>query len=368
MVEITRFRVIIIKKGDGFLYNTRVEYYKALETEFEGPVIAYITGDRPGFETRIAQDVIDLFIAQLDKIGPVERIVLYLYTRGGDTSAAWNIVNLLKMYCDDLMVIIPHKAHSAGTIISLGANKIVMTKQATLSPIDPSLNTPMNPVIPNDPMNQTTPVSVEAVKGYIELAKDEFGIQDNQALSDVLIKLSEYVHPLVLGQVYRSRAQIKMLARKLLKNQIGDQDQLNRIIDFLCSDSGSHDYTINRREAERELGLNVTKPTSTQYNIIKGIYDDFSLELGFGQVFDPQMIQGAYAVRRGFIESVVGGSDFFVTEGRCSTVTTPNGPAIQVNKVFEGWRHSETSELPQTAQVLTLDGEVNYEQDNEFKL
>ena len=80
------------------------------------------------------------------------------------------------------------------------------------------------------------------------------------------------------------------------------------------------------------------------------------------------MIQGAYAVRRGFIESFVGGSDFFVTEGRCSTVTTPNGPAIQVNKVFEGWRHSETSELPQTAQVLTLDGEVNYEQDNEFKL
>ena len=81
MVEITCFRVIIIKKGDGFLYNTRVEYYKALETEFEGPVIAYITGDRPGFETRIAQDVIDLFIAQLDKIGPVERIVLYLYPR-----------------------------------------------------------------------------------------------------------------------------------------------------------------------------------------------------------------------------------------------------------------------------------------------
>lgn len=54
------------------MYNTRGEYYKALETEFEGSVIAYITGDRNGFETRIAQDVIDLFIAQLDKIGPVE--------------------------------------------------------------------------------------------------------------------------------------------------------------------------------------------------------------------------------------------------------------------------------------------------------
>lgn len=78
--------------------------------------------------------------------------------------------------------------------------------------------------------------------------------------------------------------------------------------------------------------MNVAKPTSTQYEIIKNLYDDFSQELGLGQIFDPKLIQGAYAVRRGFIESVVGGSDFFVTEGRCSTVTTPNGPAIQVDK------------------------------------
>lgn len=44
------------------------------------------------------------------------------------------------MYCDELQVIIPHKAHSAGTIISLVANEIIMIKQATLSPIDSSIN------------------------------------------------------------------------------------------------------------------------------------------------------------------------------------------------------------------------------------
>ena len=70
------------------------------------------------------------------------------------------------MYCDELIVVIPHKAHSAGTIISLGANEIIMTKQATLSPIDPSLNTSLNPKI-NEVA--TYPVSVEAVNGYIEL-------------------------------------------------------------------------------------------------------------------------------------------------------------------------------------------------------
>ena len=339
------------------MYIERTELYKRLEEEYGGKVLAYITGDRPGFETRIAQDVIDLFIAQLDKIGSVERIILYLYTRGGDTSAAWNIVNLLRMYCQDLLVIVPHKAHSSGTIISLGANQIVMTKQATL-----------NPIIPNSPDKQTTSVSVEAVKGYIELAKEEFGINDNAALGCILTKLSEYVHPLVLGQVYRSRAQIKMLAGKLLRNQIEDAQRQSKIIEFLCSDSGSHDYTINRREAKDELGLNVTKPSAGQYTIIKSLYDDFSRELGFGEIFDPQTIQGAYAVRRGFIESIDGGSDYFVTEGRCTTVATPNGPAIQVNKTFEGWRHSEAASQPQTAHVYTPEGEVKYEQDDVFRV
>ena len=328
------------------MYLDRVTSYTNLQKELDGHVISYITGDRPNFETRIAPDVIDLFISHLDKIGSVNRIILYLYTRGGDISAAWNIVNLLRMYCDDLVVVIPHKAHSSGTIISLGANKIIMTKQATLSPIDPSLNNPLNPVIPNNPFNATIPVSVEAVKGYIELAREEF----------------------VLGQVYRSRAQIKMIASKLLKNQVSDQDQMSKIIDFLCSDSGSHDYTINRREAETELGLKIEKPSADQYKLIKTIYDDFSDELGFGQRFDPQRIQGAYAVRRGFIESIAGGSDYFITEGRSSIATTPNGPAVKIDKVFEGWRHEEVPEKAQITQVITEEGDVLYEQDDSIGL
>ena len=114
------------------LYKDRVELYKKLEKQLKSHVLVYVTGDRPGFETQIAGDTIDLFIEQLDKIGIVKKISLYLYTRGGDTAAAWNIINLLRQYCDELQVIVPHKAHSAGTIISLGANSIIMTKQATL--------------------------------------------------------------------------------------------------------------------------------------------------------------------------------------------------------------------------------------------
>jgi hypothetical protein len=143
-----------------------------------------------------------------------------------------------------------------------------MTKQATLGPIDPSINTSLNPVVKNGTADMRVPVSVEAVKGYMTFAK-EFGIEDAKSLSEIFCKLSEKVHPLVLGQVYRARAQIKMLAKKLLATQIRDTQSIEKIIDFLCSDSGSHDYTINRREA-KDLGLNIIKPDEKMYNLING--------------------------------------------------------------------------------------------------
>ena len=134
-----------------------------------------------------------------------------------------------------------------------------------------------------------------------------------------------------------------MLAKKLLPAQVSNPEKVDEIINFLCSDSGSHDYTINRREAKETLGLNVEKPTDEQYQIIKEIYDDISSELELGTVFDPRTLSGNYTLRRGIIESATGGSDMFVSEGSTKRVQAPNGQ-IQIvdERIFEGWRHEES--------------------------
>ena len=44
-----------------------------------------------------------------------------------------------------------------------------------------------------------------------------------------------------------------MMAEKLLQNQVTDPEKMKKIIDFLCSESGSHDYTINRREVQERI-------------------------------------------------------------------------------------------------------------------
>ncbi len=319
------------------MYSDRVALYKELEKEFETKILAYITSDRPNMSAQIAPDVIDCFINHLEKIKPCEKISLVLYTRGGDTSAARNIVNLLRMYCDTLQVIVPHKAHSSGTIISLGANEIVMTKQATLGSIDPSLHTPLNPRVPGGDL---IPVSVEAVKGYLEFAKKELSITDDVAMTRIYEKLTDFVHPLVLGEVYRSKAQIQMMAEELIKNQVKDPEKIKKIIAFLCSESGSHDYTINRREAKNELGLNIKIPSLEQYLLLKKLYDDIDKELLFNQPFNIVGINGAYAVRRGLLESVIGGSDYYITEGVVTQTPLSDGEvAIQDKVNFEGWIH-----------------------------
>ena len=346
------------------MYNERVALYKRLEEEFDSRILSYITSDRPNMSAQIAPDVIDYFIDHLDKIGPCKKISLFLYTRGGDTSAARNIVNLLRMYCDELQVIVPHKAHSSGTIISLGANEVVMTKQATLGPIDPSLHTALNPRVADGSL---FPVSVEAVKGYLEFAKNELSITDDASLASIFEKLTDFVHPLVLGEVYRSKAQIQMMAEKLLQNQVTDPEKIKKIIDFLCSESGSHDYTINRREAQNELGLNIKKPSADQYELIKRLYDDINDELHFSKPFMITEVNGAYAVRRCLLESVVGGSDYFTTEGVVVRATLQDGQIAIQNRVnFEGWRHDRSSDNSRIA-ISNGEEEIVYERGNEFQ-
>ncbi|MCY3985608.1 MAG: serine protease, partial [Candidatus Dadabacteria bacterium] len=126
-------------------YSERKELYHKIEQDRETKVLSFITSDRKGMETLIAQDCIDPFVDLLEKIGPTDRISLILHTNGGHTLAAWRLVNLIRMFCEDLEVLIPLKALSAGTLISIGADRVIMSKQAVLGPIDPSVNNPLNP-------------------------------------------------------------------------------------------------------------------------------------------------------------------------------------------------------------------------------
>ena len=116
------------------------------------------------------------------------------------------------------------------------------------------------------------------------------------------------------------------------------------------------------------MGLKVSKPTEEQYNIIKEIYDNINDELEFNKPFNPTEINGAYAVRRGLVESLKGGADYFVTEGECVHGQDSNGQQVIQNRIlFEGWRHEEKGILDLS--MSDMEGEdIHYERSDEFQV
>lgn len=318
-------------------YAARQAYYREIEKTRGSKVIAFVNGERLGLQTIIAGDAIEPFVALLDTIGPTKKLSLILDTNGGLTSAAWRLIHLLRSFGDEIEIIVPAKAMSAGTLMALGADKIVMTKQAALGPIDPSLeNHALNPIIST---GERVPVSAEAIRGYLsEIKKD---VTDPVALASIWTHLATQIHPLVLGQIFRLGGQIRSMAKSLIKGQVKDEKQQNDIIDLLCSDSGSHDYTINRRVAA-EMGLAVEKPGDELYKILSSITKSYHSELKTLEPFSLQgLLAGAphaqYTLVRGLIEATEAGCYGYVTQGEVAAPVAAGAP-IGSTKTFEGWR------------------------------
>lgn len=319
----------------------RKQFYEQIEKDRKSRVLALVTGERPGLQTHIAGDAIAPFVSLLDRIGPVPKLSLLLDTYGGQTAAAWRLINLVRSFCDELEIIIPTKAMSAGTLMSIGADRIVMTKQAALGPIDPSLSGhSLAPLVRNQ-MGEEVPVAVsaEAIRGYIdEVTKD---LADPAGRAQVWMQLATMVHPVVLGEIFRLGGQIRSMAAKLISAQVKDEEKQKEIIQMLCSDSGSHDYTINRRQAS-EMGLNIEKPSAELYQKLTEINKSWNDELKTFEPFSPQVLLAGnqsvnYTLVRGLIESTEECFGF-VSAGEMAINVVNGAPQLADMKSFEGWR------------------------------
>src|SRR5574344_938829 len=76
-------------------------------------------------------------VCNLDKAKGLD---LLLHTPGGGTTATESIVKYLrKCFANNIRVIVPHMAMSAGTMVACSAKQIIMGKESSLGPIDPQM-------------------------------------------------------------------------------------------------------------------------------------------------------------------------------------------------------------------------------------
>jgi len=246
-------------------------------------------------------DALGLFYRHLETIGKVRKIAMFLYSTGGDTMVPWRLVNLIREYCDKFIVLVPYKAHSAATLICLGADEIVMGKMGELSPIDPSVANAFNPSAASPPSAPQQaepgkiPISVEDVAAYFRLAEERAGLNTAEARLGALQQLTNVVHPLALGNVERSHTQIRALARKLLglHMDMASKDQkekIDAIVDTLTEKLYSHQHLIPRKEAKDIIGLKVRYSSDDLEKLMMNLFEEYKKDLGIGSVVNPPIM------------------------------------------------------------------------------
>lgn len=252
-------------------------------------LVVYFTGDRQPIGSRIAEDAVrplyKHLLALAEAAPATHKIDLLLYSRGGDVSVPWRIVTMIREFCEEFCVLIPYKAHSAATMISLGADRIVMGKKAELSPIDPTL---VRAVI-GEATVPPPEISVEDVSSYISFMRERANINDQAALAQVVAQLASHLTPLTLGSVNRQYSHIRLVARKLLtsRNEKIDEGRIGTIIDALTEKMYSHGHAIGRREAA-ELGLPVEKPEESLERLIWSLYQEYEIFLQLNEPIDAE--------------------------------------------------------------------------------
>ncbi len=321
------------------------ELIKALEQTRGSRVLSYITGEKPPiFGTKIANDVIPLFKQILEKMpANTEKISLFLNTSGGDLDAPWPIVNLIREYCKDFEVIIPERALSAGTLITLGADKIVMLPYSHLSPIDPAAE------IIDVEKKQQKRIEIEDIIGYINFAKEKVGIKKQAVLGDVMKELGREINPTMLGSANRAHSLIRSLGRNLLylHNKKPTHGQIEQIIGYLSEGLFSHRHLINRKEAINTVGFSdIIEPanpaTKTAVDNLFNFYRDY---LQIEKDFDPSTILGAtdtvkdFKLPRALVQSLDIKFSFISNYHLTKTPSSPgiNVPGINVNNNINKW-------------------------------
>ena len=265
---------------------------KSIEKQRGSKVIAYVTNTRQNLEVQMALDVIRYLYDHLEQIKTEHsgkgkpKIDLFIHSNGGDGTVPWRLVTLIREYTDSFGVIVPHRAFSAATLTALGADQIVMHPMGMLGPTDPTVGNAFNPV---DAKGQRLGISVEDVTAYIQLIKEDAGIQHEDELVQAFNVLAGQVHPLALGNVKRSISQSRMMATKLLELHMpsAQSHNISDIVDKLTSKLFYHGHPINRKEAREQIGLEkvVDAPPDLE-RMIWDLYLNYEAELLLNEPFD----------------------------------------------------------------------------------
>jgi len=174
----------------------------------EPKLLCYVAGNKAPV------DRLDIlaFVDMLHNVKAGEPIDLMLHTPGGDVDAAEKLITLVRNAVGEdgeLRIIVPDYAKSAGTLMALGANQIVMSDSSELGPIDPQISS----------KNGTGSDIVYSVLTYLE-AYNEARKGLREAPDDITNRITfEKFDPVAVLKFETVKERARMFAENLLKRR-----------------------------------------------------------------------------------------------------------------------------------------------------
>ena len=110
---------------------------KRIQRKTERTLICYVSGDECVIDAEDTMPFIDL----LHNVPSGCNLDLLLHTTGGGIDAAEKLIEMMRSRVEtgELRIVVPDFAKSAGTLMVLGADSVVMSDMSELGPIDPQL-------------------------------------------------------------------------------------------------------------------------------------------------------------------------------------------------------------------------------------
>ncbi len=188
----------------------------------------------------------------LASLGQVENLDLLLHTTGGSGDAAEKFVEMCRRHCrNQFRVIVPNMAKSAGTLIALGADAILMGYCSELGPIDPQITI----VVGNVPQMISAWTFIRARDQLQRQAMDAMTAGVNPA---VYLQQLAAVDPVFVTHCEQLMTFARQLVRKFIFNRHGEselgQQLADKVVAFLSNveEHISHGRLILARELRQQ--------------------------------------------------------------------------------------------------------------------
>ena len=229
------------------LYGRNILYYASAFLQKPGV---------PGELAAITFEDINGFMAGVYGCDPEKNLLLILHTPGGQAEAAETIVEYLRDKFKKIDVAIPTYAMSAGTMIALGCDRILMDRQSQLGPTDPQM------------FFGGRNYSAHSIVGQFKKAKKEIA-KSGRILAHAWAPVLRSLGPALLQESRRTLSYGETLVNKWLEKYMfaGHKDCADLARDaaeFFSSDKhGVHGKRIGRKEA-RDQKLKIINLDSDQ--------------------------------------------------------------------------------------------------------